>query len=129
MDAPTIDGTLTRTQANNGAPAAANDPAVDRGIGKYDSYSQYEEGVGFGAGLYDARNAFGELNRYHMLWNVGHLWRKGSRMAFNHYCHYGQIFVLNKVGLPAHIIHSKEGVDQGCTFSMNLYDIGLLPLA
>ena len=64
-----------------------------------------------------------------MLWNVGHMWRKGCRVAFNRYRHYGLIFVLNKVGLPTHIIHSKEGVGQSCTFSMHLYVIGLLSLA
>lgn len=35
--------------------------------------------------------------------------------------------MLNKVGLPLHIIHSKEDVDQGCTFSMNLCEIGIMP--
>ena len=59
MDAPAVNFKLTRMQANNVTSAVANDPAVDRGINKDNSCSQYEEGFGFGAGLYDARNAFG----------------------------------------------------------------------
>jgi hypothetical protein len=61
-----------------------------------------------------------------MIWNVRHPQQKERRMAVNRYCYYGQIFVLNKVGLPAHITHSKKGVDQGCIMSMNLYGTVLL---
>ena len=31
--------------------------------------------------LFDMKNAFQELNRYLMLWNVAHLWNRGSRFA------------------------------------------------
>ena len=89
MAVPAVDSASTRTQATNGTLAAANDPAVAGGINEDDS--KYEEGGGFGAGLYDTRNTFGELNCYLMLLNVWHLWCKGHPMAFNRYRHCGQI--------------------------------------
>ena len=52
---------------------AAEDPLVDAGANEDDEYSGYEEGTGFGMALFDAQNAFCELNHHLMLWNVAHL--------------------------------------------------------
>jgi hypothetical protein len=57
----------------------------DAGVDKDFSNSCYTPDSGYGAALFDARNAFNELNRYLMLWNVAHLWNRGSRFAFNRY--------------------------------------------
>ena len=51
------------------------------------------EGIGYRAALFDTKNAFCELNRHLMLWNVAHLWNKGSRSAYNRYRHWGKVFV------------------------------------
>jgi hypothetical protein len=58
----------------NGGRQAVRDP----GEAEDDSYSRYTADSGFGSALFDARNAFNELNRYLMLWNVAHLWNRGS---------------------------------------------------
>ena len=77
-------------------------------------YLGYEEGTGFGMALFDARNAFCELNRHLMLWNMAHLWNKGSHFFYNRYRHWGKLFVLDDSGKLAIIIHSKEEIAQGC---------------
>ncbi|KAL7526609.1 hypothetical protein ACHAXR_004222, partial [Thalassiosira sp. AJA248-18] len=66
-----------------------------------------------------------------MLWNVAHLWRRGSRFTFNnHYRHWGICIVRDHLGSPAIVIHSKEGVTQGdCSRAMSIYGVGLMPLA
>ena len=107
---------------------AAEDPLVDAGADEDETYSRYEPGTGYGAALFDARNAYCELNRHLMLWNTAHLWPKGSRFAYNRYRHWGKVFVRDKPGKPAIIIHSKEGIAQGCVLSMNLYGVSTLPL-
>ena len=66
---------------------AAEDPLVNAGVDEDDTYSGYEEGTGYGAALFDAKNAFCELNRHLMLWNVAHLWNKESRFVCNRYHH------------------------------------------
>ena len=87
------------------------------------------ENVGFGGGLFDADNAFGSLIRYKMLHTVAHRWNRASRFAYNRYRHWGLVYVRDKPGKPVIVLHLKEGVSQGCVFSMDLYAIGLLPLA
>ena len=72
---------------------AAEDPLIDAGANEDVEYSGYDEGTGFGMALFDARNSFCELNCHIMLWNVAHLWNKGSRSIYNHYCHWGKVFV------------------------------------
>jgi hypothetical protein len=80
------------------------DPTVDPGASEDDSYSRYEEGTGFGSALFDARNGFNELNRYLMLWNVAHLWNRGSRFAFNRYRHWVCCFVRSKPDMQARCV-------------------------
>ena len=112
-----------------GTSTAANDTGIDPGVSEDDELDRYEPNTGFGAGLYDAANAFGSMNRYLMLWEVAHRWNKASRFAFNRYRHHGLVFVRDNPGKPAIVLHLKEGVSQGCVFSMDLYAVGLLPLA
>ncbi|KAL7528845.1 hypothetical protein ACHAWF_002732 [Thalassiosira exigua] len=76
----------------------------------------------------DADNGFNWLNRYLMLWTVFFQGRKGSRFAFNCYRHHNIAVMVAEPGRPALILHSKEGVVQGCCFGMPLYGIGLMPL-
>ena len=63
-----------------------------------------------------------------MLWNVTHLGNKGSRFAYNRYRHWGKVFMRDKPGKPTIIIHSKEGIAQGCCLSMNIYGVTTMPL-
>ncbi len=102
---------------------------VDTGVDEDVSNSRYTPHTGFGTTLFDAHNAFNELNRYLMLWNVAHLWNHGSRFAFNRYRHWGICIVQDCPGQPALVIHSKEGITQGDCFAMSLYGVALLPLA
>ena len=106
---------------------AAEDTLIDAGANKGVDYSEYEEGTGFGMALFDDRNAFCDLNRHLMLWNVAHLWNKGSHFLYNRYRHWGKVFVRDEPGKLAIIIHSKEGIAQGCIQSMNAYTVGTLP--
>ncbi len=84
---------------------------------------------GFGSLLIDAENAFNEMNRYLMLWQVRHRWGRGSRFAFNRYRHHSIIYVRDRPGDAPHIILGKEGVNQGCVFGSVCYGIGLMPIA
>jgi hypothetical protein len=81
-----------------------------------------------GMSLFDARNGFNELKRYQMLWNVHHLWPKGSRLAFNTYRHFNLVIVRRGGGKLAHVIRSEDGLSQGDPLAMALYDVALLPL-
>jgi hypothetical protein len=102
---------------------------VDTGVDEDVSKSRHTPHTGFGTALFDARNAFNELNRYLMLWNVAHLWNRGSRFAFNRYRHWGMCIVRDSPGHPAMVITSREGITQGDCFAMSLYGVALLPLA
>ena len=126
-EAATVDSIAATMQAleTNDGRRATRDP----GAAEDDRYSRYTPETGFGSALFDARNAFNELNRYLMLWNVAHLWNRGSRFAFNRYRHWGLCLVRDRPGKPAIVIHSKEGVTQGDCFAMSLYGTALLPLA
>ena len=84
---------------------------------------------GFGSLLIDAKNAFNEMNRYLMLWQVRHRWGRGSRFAFNRYRHHSIIYVRDRPEDAPHIILGKEGVNQGCVFGSVCYGIGLMPIA
>ena len=105
------------------------DPTVDPGAAEDASHSRYEAETGFGSALFDARNGFNELNRYLMLWNVAHLWNRGSRFAFNRYRHWVRCLVRTEPGHPPIVIHSQEGITQGDCFAMSLYGVALMPLA
>jgi len=115
----------------NGDDEDAEDVAGASGTGldSTSTNSRYTPNTGFGAALFDARNAFNELNRYLMLWNVAHLWNRGSRFAFNRYRHWGICLVRDRPGQLAIELHSKEGITQGDCFAMSLYGVALLPLA
>ena len=91
---------------------AAEDPLIDVGDNKDIKYSRYEEGTGFVV-ISDTRNSFCELNRHLMLWNVAHIWNKGSRFVYDCYSHWGKVLVCKKPGKPAIIIHSKDGLYEG----------------
>jgi hypothetical protein len=110
-------------------PAGMLGPGIDPGAAEDDSNSRYEEGTGYGSALYDARNGFNELNRYLMLWNVAHLWNRGSWFAFNRYCHWVQCLVRTEPGDLPIVIHSQEGITQGDCLAMSLYGVALMLLA
>ena len=63
-----------------------------------------------------------------MLWNVTHLWNRGSRFAFNRYRHWVRCLVRSKPGTQAIMIHSKEGITQGDCLAMSLYGVALMTL-
>ena len=64
-----------------------------------------------------------------MLWNVAHLWNRGSRFAFNRYHHWVRCLVQTAPGNPPIVIQSWEGITQGDCFAMSLYGVALMPLA
>ena len=69
--------------------STADNRGYDPGAAEDDSNSCYVENVGFSGGLYDAKNAFGMMIRYRLLWNVAHRWNKASCFVFNRYSHWG----------------------------------------
>jgi hypothetical protein len=83
---------------------------------------------GFKTTLFDAKNGFNKVNRYQMLWSAAHCWTKACQFAFNHYCHQNTVYVRNRPGKPPIWILSREGIAQGCSLSMNIYGVVLLPL-
>ena len=88
-------------------------PGIDPGAAEDDSNSRYKEGTGFGSALFDAWNGFNELNRYLMLWNVAHLWNRGSQFAFNRYRHWVRCLVRTATSDPPIVIQLREGITQG----------------
>jgi len=86
-------------------------------------------GSGYGLLLVDARNAFNELNRYNMLWEVYHRCPPLAKIAFNRYRHHSLCFMRNEMGEDPTVIACKEGITQGCCLSMVCYGIALMPLA
>ncbi|KAL7502373.1 hypothetical protein ACHAXN_001332 [Cyclotella atomus] len=96
--------------------ARPNDPYVkiaarmeEAGDYSMESFSEEElrslpEMTAEGVALFDASNGFNELNRYCMLWNVGHRWPKGRRLAFNCYRHYNILIVRKNNGDRAYEI-------------------------
>ncbi len=95
-------------------------PGINPGAAEDDSHSHYEEGTRFGSALFDARNGFNELNHYLMLWNVAHLWNRGSWFAFNRYRPWVWCLVRTAPGNPPIVIQSQEGITQGDCFAMSL---------
>eukprot|EP00957_Ditylum_brightwellii_P021323 1608035-Ditylum_brightwellii.AAC.1 len=86
-------------------------------------WSEHREEENWGILLMNAKNAFNQINRRVMLWEVRHLWATGSRFAFNTYCHWRKL-VLRGQEEP---ILSKEGVTQGGPLFMILYALAVLP--
>jgi hypothetical protein len=60
---------------------------TDPGAALDQDHSRYQPNTGYGCALFDARKGFNELNRYQMLWAVGHIWPKARRFAFNIHRH------------------------------------------
>lgn len=82
----------------------------------------------FGFLLVDARNAFNEVNRIALLWNVRHLWVKGSCFLFNCYRHHSPLMCRSPDG-TSFLLYSQEGVTQGCPMATVGFGIAILPLA
>jgi hypothetical protein len=112
------------TEGTSMAVTRATDPGEAADV----SRSRYVPDSGFGTALFDAKNGFNEVNRYLMLWTAAHCWTKASRFAFNRYRHQNIVFVRDRPGTPPIRILSREGIAQGCSLSMNLYGVALLPL-
>ena len=92
------------------------------------AFDRHVAGTGFGALLIDARNAFNEVGRYLLLWQLYHRWRRGSRFAFNRYRHHIITYVRGRPGEAPIVLLSREGVAQGCTHGMVSYCVALMPL-
>jgi hypothetical protein len=107
------------------APNFGNDP----GAAPDQAHSRYQPNTGYGCALFDARNGFNELNRYQMLWTVGHLWPKARRFAYNIHRHDIICIVRTEPGKDMEILYSREGITQGGVMGMSLYGIATLPLA
>ena len=112
------------TEGTSMAVTRATDPGEAADV----SRSRYVPDSGFGTALFDAKNGFNEVNWYLMLWTAAHRWTKASRFAFNRYRHQNIVYVRDRPGKPPIRILSREGIAQGCSLSMNLYGVALLPL-
>jgi hypothetical protein len=102
--------------------------ATDPGKAADVSRLRYVPDSGFGTALFDAKNGFNEVNRYLMLWTAAHCWTKASQFSFNPYRHQNIVYVCDRPGKLPFWILSREGIAQGCSLSMNLYGVALLPL-
>ena len=63
-----------------------------------------------------------------MLCKVVHRWNQGSRFVFNPNRHWVCCLVWTKPGMPALVIHSKEGIRQDDCLPMSLYGVVLVSL-
>eukprot|EP00957_Ditylum_brightwellii_P074597 5668379-Ditylum_brightwellii.AAC.1 len=86
-------------------------------------WAEHGDEENWGILLMDAKNAFNQINRRVMLWEVRHLWAAGSRFAFNTYRHWWKLVLRGQDEL----ILSKEGMTQGDPLSMILYALPVLP--
>jgi hypothetical protein len=102
--------------------------ATDLGEAADVSHSRYVPDSGIRTALFDAKNGFNEVYRYLMLWTAAHRWTKASRIAFNRYRHQNIVYVRDRPGKPPFQILSREGITQGCSLSVNLFGVALLPL-
>ena len=100
----------------------------DPGADPVDEHSRYQPKTGYRVGLYNAENVFQKLNRYLMLWNIAHLWNKASCFILNRYRHHNIVCVCRAPSQAPIIIHSKEGIAQGCDMAIRANGIALLPL-
>jgi hypothetical protein len=91
-------------------------------------WDRLSETVDFGTLLIDAKNAFNEVNRCLMLWNVRHLWPSASRYMFNMYSHQSTLLVRDPLTGECHRVASAEGVVQGCPMAMLGFAMALLPM-
>jgi hypothetical protein len=78
--------------------------------------------------LIDARNAFNELDRMMMLWNVQHGWPSGDHFMFNSYKHWASLVIRKNDG-TGDFLFSRQGITQEDPFAMFGYTLGLLSLA
>jgi hypothetical protein len=123
-----------RGEKRDGAPFQQYAAVVERALDQNEDWDdealweELPEVEAEGTSLFDARNGFNELHRYHMLWQVRHRWAKGSRFAFNCYRHFNQVIVRRGNGRKAFVIQSEEGLSQGDPLAMILYGVALLPL-
>ncbi len=117
---------------------AAGDAAEGVAVESRDGDGGLEEAAGDGivqdhpdgsfiVDLVDADNGFNNQSRLAMLWTVRHRWDILARFTMNFYRHYMQV-IVQVPGKEPHILLSREGTIQGCTFGMILYGIGILPL-
>jgi hypothetical protein len=77
--------------------------------------------------LIDANNAFNEMDRTIMLWNIRHEWPPGAIFVFNTYKHCATLVIRTHSG-KGDTLHIKQGVNQGDPLASNAYAVGLLPL-
>ena len=78
--------------------------------------------------LIDAKNAFNEGSRKMMAWVARHEWPSGCRMLLNFYRHHSSLVIRGECPEDSMFLLSKEGVTQGCPFSMVGYGLLVLPL-
>ena len=114
--------------AEDDAPPAHASQSSQEVAAQASAFDRYVAGTGFGALLIDARNAFNEIKRYLLLWQLYHRWRRGSRFAFNRYRHHIVTYVRGRPGEAPITLLSREGIAQGCTHGMCAYCVALMPL-
>jgi hypothetical protein len=100
------------------------DGAIHAAQSMWDQHHMEED---WGFLLVDAANAFNELDRTNMLWEVRHGWPSGARFVFNSYKHFAILVIRNKNGTGEFIL-SRQGVTQGDPLAMDGYALGILPL-
>ena len=101
--------------------------AMDPGKADDVSRLRYVPNSGFGTALFDAKNGFNKVNRYLMLWTAAHRWTK-ARICLQPLPPPEHSYVRDQPVKPPFWILSREGIAQGCSLSMNLYGVTLLPL-
>ena len=63
-----------------------------------------------------------------MVWYVRHKGPSVAQFIFNWYRHWATLGVSDSEYRSGHLLHSKEGMTQGCTLFIITYGIGILPL-
>ena len=86
-------------------------------------WAQHSHEEDWGFLLIDAWNDFNEENWTAMLWAVRNKWPSGVQFTFNCYRHWDTLVVRDSEDGSGHLLHSKEGMNQGYPLSMITYGI------
>jgi hypothetical protein len=77
--------------------------------------------------LIDAKNAFNEMDRTVMMWNVRNEWLSGARFVSNNYKHWAALEIRTNDD-KGETLHNNQGMTPGDPMASSDYAVWLFPL-